>query len=186
MEVIGCSIFKRKIEDHLIYKDDALLAIHNQRARIQANDLDIYSDYDIDPDVPRAYLDVVEDRIYDVLTEFCKEMPSYPFFQGFEVKNFFYQQYKQAQYHGWHVHNCQFSGVYYLDMPKGTPKTEYRDPFTDDIQELDIEEGDVVAFPSHLIHRAPANPVNIPKTIISFNFNFWTADQPVSYTRLNT
>ena len=94
MEVIGCPIFKRKIEDHLIYKDDALLAIHNQRARIQANDLDIYSDYDIDPDVPRAYLDVVEDRIYDVLTEFCKEMPSYPFFQGFEVKNFFYQQYK--------------------------------------------------------------------------------------------
>ena len=162
MEVIGCPIFKRKIEDHLIYKDDALLAIHNQRARIQANDLDIYSDYDIDPDVPRAYLDVVEDRIYDVLTGFCKEMPSYPFFQGFEVKNFFYQQYKQAQYHGWHVHNCQFSGVYYLDMPKGTPKTEYRDPFTDDIQELDVEEGDVVAFPSHLIHRAPANPVNIP------------------------
>ena len=185
MEVIGCPIFKRKIKDHWAYKDDALLAIQNQRARIQANDLDIYSDYDIDPDVPRAYLDLIEYRIYDVLTEFTKEMPS-RFFQGFEVKNFFYQQYKQAQYHGWHVHNCQFSGVYYLDMPKGTPKTEYRDPFTDDIQELDVEEGDVVAFPSHLIHRAPANPVNIPKTIISFNFNFWTADQPVSYTRLNT
>jgi len=49
-----------------------------------------------------------------------------------------------------------------------------------------VKEGDVVAFPSHLIHRAPANPVNIPKTIISFNFNFWNEDQPVSYTRLNT
>ena len=47
----------------MVYKNDAIIAINNQRARIQANDLDIYSDYDIDPDVPRAYLDVVEDRI---------------------------------------------------------------------------------------------------------------------------
>ena len=65
-------------------------------------------------------------------------------------------------------------------------KTYDRNEVTDDIQELDVEEGDVVAFPSHLIHRAPANPVDIPKTIISFNFNFYNKDQPVSYTRLNT
>ena len=185
MEMIGCPIFKRKIKDNLIYKDDTLSAIQNQRARIQANDLDIYSDYDIDPYAPRPYLDLVEHRIYEVLTDFVDQWCG-KFFHGYEVMNFFYQQYKQAQYHGWHVHNCQYSGVYYLDMPKGTPKTEYRDPFTDVVKELDVEEGDVVAFPSFLIHRAPANPVDIPKTIISFNFNFYNKDQPVSYTRLNT
>ena len=97
MEVIGCPIFKKKIRDHMVYKNDAIIAINNQRARIQANDLDIYSDYDIDPDVPRAYLDVVEDRIYDVLSDFTREWGN-KFFHGFAVKNFFYQQYKQAQY----------------------------------------------------------------------------------------
>ena len=71
-------------------------------------------------------------------------------------------------------------------MPSGTPKTEYRDPFTDDVHELDVEEGDVVAFPSFLIHRAPPNMIDIPKTIISFNFNFWNKDQPCQYTRLNS
>lgn len=185
MMKIECPIFKRKIKDHSEFKDSALIAINNQKARIQANDLDIMSDYDIDRDVPRPYMDFIEDRIYDTLTEFTREMKG-AFFQGFEVRNFFYQQYTKNQYHSWHCHDCQFSGVYYLDMPSGTPKTEYRDPFTDDVHEFDIEEGDVVAFPSFLIHRAPPNMIDIPKTIISFNFNFWNKDQPCQYTRLNS
>ena len=58
-------------------------------------------------------------------------------------------------------------------MPPDTPKTEYIDPFTNDVCELDVQEGDVVAFPSFLVHRAPPNKIDTSKTIISFNFNFW-------------
>ena len=57
MMKIECPI-KRKIKDYSEFKDSALIAINNQKARIRANDLDIMSDYDIDKNVPRPYLDL--------------------------------------------------------------------------------------------------------------------------------
>ena len=94
-------------------------------------------------------------------------------YKDVQIRCFFYQQYQKEQYHGWHLHDCHYSGVYYLDMPVDTPKTQYIDPFTNDICEFDVKEGDVIAFPSFLVHRAPINTTEVSKTIISFNFNFW-------------
>jgi hypothetical protein len=36
----------------------------------------------------------------------------------------------------------------------------------------DIKEGDVLIFPSNLVHRAPKIKNNLRKTIISFNIDF--------------
>ena len=164
-------VFKKPIIGHKEYKSQILELIDKYSvAYIKKNTLDIRSDYELSRDHPRPYLDSIRPRIKDCLIDFAKISTHY---KDVEIRCLFYQQYQKEQYHGWHVHDCQYSGVYYLDMPLDTPKTQYIDPFTNDICEFDIKEGDVLAFPSFLVHRAPPNQSDSMKTIISFNFNFW-------------
>ena len=169
---IKVPVFQKQIADHHKYKDQILDLIKiNSMGYIKKGDVvDIISDYDLSRNHPRPYLSLVTDRVIDCLVDF-KDISD--FYKGVEISCFFFQQYMKEQYHGWHVHaDCQYNGVYYLDLPEGSPKTEYMDPFTNNICQLDVKEGDVVAFPSFLVHRAPPNPISSLKTIISFNFNF--------------
>ena len=171
---IKVPVFQKQIIDHQKYKSQTLDLIRlYSLGEIKKGSLDLRSDYELPRDHPRPYLDLVRERVMNCLLDF-KDISDH--YEKIEVRCFFYQQYTKEQYHGWHVHDCHYSGVYYLDLPEGSPKTEYIDPFTNDVCELDINEGDVVAFPSFLVHRAPPNPISTPKTIISFNFNFWNND----------
>jgi hypothetical protein len=57
-----------------------------------------------------------------------------------------------------------------VDLPEGAPKTQLLNPMNQkEIIELDVKEGDVLTFPSFILHRAPNVESNIVKTIISFN-----------------
>jgi hypothetical protein len=70
--------------------------------------------------------------------------------------------------------------VYYLDLPDHAPKTQLINPFNQEqIVMPDIKEGDILVFPSYVIHRAPKIKENINKTIISFNCNFSKINVPV-------
>jgi len=83
-----------------------------------------------------------------------------------------YQQYLNGGTHGWHTHSDNFTGVYYLELPIGTPKTQIINPVDQsEIIDLEVKEGDIVLFPSFVIHRAPINCSNERKTIISFDLN---------------
>jgi hypothetical protein len=55
--------------------------------------------------------------------------------------------------------------VYYIDLPEKKYKTEFLDI------EIPIQEGNLVIFPSFLLHRSPINMSNKEKVIISFNFS---------------
>lgn len=64
----------------------------------------------------------------------------------------------------WHSHACQFSSVYYLVLDNPDERTQFRDvevPFA--------EEGDLIIFPSFLVHRSPKAKGR--KIVISTNFN---------------
>jgi len=83
-----------------------------------------------------------------------------------------FQQYQINDQHEWHTHGHNFTGVYYLDFPKGAPKTQLVNPYTlKKISNMPVKEGDILIFPSYVIHRAPKIKENINKTIISFNLN---------------
>jgi hypothetical protein len=52
-------------------------------------------------------------------------------------------------------------------------KTELIDPFKVNKKIIpDVKEGDIIIFPSYVIHRAPIIDNNIRKTIISCNLDF--------------
>lgn len=90
----------------------------------------------------------------------------------FHLREFWFQQYNYNSGHGWHIHSANFTNVYYLDLPDGTPKTQMISPFDQKtISEFDIKEGDILTFPSFVLHRAPPNLSSRQKTIISYNID---------------
>ena len=85
------------------------------------------------------------------------------------LQDIWFQQYERNDEHGWHTHRGNFTGVYYLEFDKSSPKTEIIDPYSKRKTTIKAREGDMIFFPSHIKHRAPINNGN-RKTIISWNF----------------
>ena len=86
------------------------------------------------------------------------------------VTNVWYQQYLEGDRHGWHIHGEHYTGVYYLEYPKGCARTQICSPYDLKGKYIDVEEGDFIIFPSHWIHRSLPNSKK-RKTIISYNFS---------------
>ena len=96
------------------------------------------------------------------------------------IKDIWFQQYQINDTHGWHIHGHNFTGVYYLDLPTNAPKTQIVNPYTqDNILTPEVGEGDVLMFPSYVIHRGPQITEKLNKTIISFNCNVKLISMPV-------
>jgi hypothetical protein len=87
------------------------------------------------------------------------------------IDEFWFQQYVNGDSHGWHTHGSNFTGVYYLELDAGSPRTEIIEPARQNKKiVVDVNEGDVLMFPSYTIHRAPVIQNDVRKTIVSFNF----------------
>lgn len=98
-------------------------------------------------------------------------------YHGHHINELWFQQYKNSSGHGWHIHSSNFTNVYYLQFPEGSPKTQIISPWDQKtIIELDVKEGDIVTFPSFVIHRGPPNISDQTKTIISWNLDVWYPD----------
>jgi len=88
-----------------------------------------------------------------------------------------FQQYKNNMDHEAHDHGLLgFSSVCFIEYDKNFHKpTTFICPFSDSvtgkyqIYEPDVEEGDILFFPSNLRHYAPSNLSNLTRTVMSFN-----------------
>jgi hypothetical protein len=99
-------------------------------------------------------------------------------YSGYRINEIWYQQYQKTAQHGWHTHTSNLTNVYYLELPENCSKTQIVVPYDQDkIIELDVKEGDIVCFPSFVIHRATPNLSNSRKTIISFNTDLHYPDE---------
>ena len=84
--------------------------------------------------------------------------------------------YNKGDYHVPHNHSSTgYCGILYLDMHKKSPATCYLQPWNNDkdrsvIHEPEVEEGDIVIIPQHIVHFTRPNPVSFKKRIISFDF----------------
>ena len=166
-----------KLPEHLDIKEKCLALIDEspgERVTYMHGSLDITRcDYIIDgvkstnDDPNRKWLQFIKPHLLNVVTDTYKNLG----YHTFKIHNIWYQQYKNGSSHGWHVHtDCQWTSVYYLDLPDTAPKTQIVSPFDQKtLIELDIEEGDIITFPSFAIHQAPKNENKKTKTIVSFN-----------------
>ena len=108
---------------------------------------------------------------------YMNEMGKPAWYKEATVHDLWVQQYTKNDVHTWHVHGQQFVGVYYLEFDATTPKTQFVEPISGNIYTIDVTEGDIIIFPSSLIHRAPVMQSDSRKTIISWNFNY---DKPMA------
>ena len=180
VKVIKTSIFNSKIllksfDTHGEIKDKLLDLINSQQSEsieqprthptAKYGDNVSRLDWTQSHDYNRPWVEYFLPHFERNYNEFINELG----YKSFQLKDIWFQQYEQDDTHGWHTHDDNYTGVYYLEMPTG-PKTQILvDGETKDLQ---VQEGDIIIFPAFLIHRAPVVSDNNRKTIISFNVNF--------------
>jgi len=170
---IKCPMSIKQFAHHTKYKERLLDAISNSWAEEYVypdcyTDID-RCDYARAGDLTKPYFHMIDKHMFNHLKEIYNDW-GYTFFK---IHDYWFQQYKKGSEHGWHTHlNCSFTGVYYLDLPEDAPKLQIRNPDSlHEIETIDVKEGDVVIFPSLVLHRSAKNQSDEMKTIISFNMS---------------
>ena len=178
MQVIKNLIWKFPLEKHndikshlLEYIENDLIGKQYTNSNDQLNKTDYFSRKSGD-DLP-YYYQVLYENAQDYLWETCNRYCVLNLIQ----ENVWYQQYIEKDTHSWHIHpNSNLSFVYNLELENSHSSTEFYDIENKKIVQLDMNEGEILTFPSYLIHRS-APLVGKRKTVISGNFNFDHIDQ---------
>jgi hypothetical protein len=164
-------ILKDKFEKHNFYKDKLLSIINNQKDCLKNYNKDKLKkcDWNESKDFERLWVKLIID---DLKKQFFK-FTDYLGLERFTIHELWNQQYDNNGEHGWHVHGHNYTGVYYLNFNEKCAKTRLLDPYTKKyFIDIEAEEGDIVIFPSSVIHTSQIQKTNFLKTIISFNISF--------------
>jgi len=166
-------VYHDKVKNHIDIKDFILNEIENDLEAETANIKDDYFDNSISKldwyyanNFDRKWVQLFLPHFNAVIDNFLLSSLN----TGITLNEMWYQQYLNNDSHGWHVHSGHYTGVYYLEFPNESSKTELFYPFDNTFHTIDVIEGDMIIFPSHIIHRGMLNK-SVRKTIVSFNFS---------------
>ena len=170
-QVLKSCIYKTKIKDHESVKKTILDFIDRDDFNTENSYNDSISKFDYGNafDYERPWVKYFAPFFNGALNELLSEMGIQRMSQ---MHGMWYQQYEENSAHGWHIHGGHMTGVYYLEFPKGCPHTNFIHPLTGRVDNIKAEEGDIVFFPSYIVHQAPLNK-GPRKTIISYNFELY-------------
>ena len=183
---LNCAAILKKFNCHKDIKEKLLSLINESWSYHMTNDP--YGDninrldWSENLNFNREWVKFIKPKLEKHFNE-CAEILNY---EKCDIHGIWYQQYIKDDTHTWHIHGENYTGVYYLELPQNSPKTELVDQL--DINKkitIDAIEGDVVIFPSFIIHRSPKITNDLKKTIISFNLNFTKVKESV-FLRLNS
>ena len=154
---------KKKILDALPPEDDS---------QLEPNGSGLYTDFFISSkvqDMP-SYFNTVLDVIKPYLKNFMDGNPV-------DFVEMWYQKYYNLVEHKTHCHGFTgWSSIIYVEFdPKVHESTRFFSPFRQpwdcDVETFQpkVNEGDMILFPSSLLHEAPVNRSDTRRTIISYN-----------------
>lgn len=165
---VPAHVWVYSVEDHAQLKPQILEAIGSMGEfsyRSAQNSL-ANTDWHLAANVLRPYHDIVR----PVLTKHAEATRIAGAYDSVSIGSVWFQQYKTGDFHSWHTHGeCVFSSVYYVDLPDEAPKTSFMYAGTE--FEISVQEGDILTFPSYLVHRSAVNTGSGQKTVIAFNSN---------------
>ena len=157
----------KKFRKHNKIKNKLLSLIDkmpNESYQTDKDTLATKSDWNLPKDFERDYLNFFYKEIFNFMTQTAKQF----YCKNWKIHNAWFVQYKKNDKHAWHTHpESNLSAVYYLELPKKELVTEFKN------KKVKTEEGDVLIFPSYMLHRSPINKSNERKTVISFNCDFY-------------
>jgi hypothetical protein len=183
---VNFPIFKSKFIDHQKIKS----SVKDKIIKSNFNDENYLKDtiekfdWQVSDNFEREWVKEIIVPMYSQLNLFANKMG----YNKVQIKQIWFQQYKKNSVHNWHVHGDNYTGVYYLDLPKDhiTCLTQFLYP--NSLKNsfcIDANEGDILFFPSFLIHRAPYLQSSKKKIIISWNCNFDGVNEKLTKEREN-
>ena len=111
---------------------DTLLSMINNSYNDNLNVKDDYYgdevhrlDWSKNLDYDREWIKYIKPRLQEHF-EICANDLNY---EGCMIKGMWYQQYVKNNTHAQHIHGDNYTGVYYLEHPEGSPKTELIDQY---------------------------------------------------------
>ena len=153
-------------KDHLLHKNkvlDLIKKMPDVSIKDHTESL-TKTDFYLKPNDTREYWDYFFPHLEKFLLNMAASLKS----QYYIIHRAWYQQYRKQNFQGWHNHSsCQFSSVYFLELPDPQIATEFEDG-----SKVEVKEGDILTFSSHLYHRSPLNNSNKRKSVIVFNSSF--------------
>jgi len=172
-------------KDHKKLKDTLVSLIKETKADYLNEQQDYYSDLihrlDWSQSKNREWVKHILPSLQNHFENYAKKLG----YEKVDVTNIWFQQYNKNGKHGWHTHAENYTGVYYVQFSNKCAKTQLIDPFSQNKKiEIEAKEGDIVIFPSYVIHRATEQKENLEKIIISFNINF-TKILPNLFKKIN-
>ena len=167
-----------KFKDHEQVKSGLLDLLENspyESPSLPSSEVNISRcDWHLSNNFQRPWVLFIKDQLLAQMLEIYKQVG----YDGYTLQEIWFQQYLSNSGHGWHTHSSNFTNVYYLELPDDTPTTQLISPFDQKtIIDIDVSEGDILTFPSFVIHRGPVNQSIKQKSIISYNTNVTYSDQ---------
>ena len=173
MKKFNCNnpILLDKFKEHHLYKDKLLKYFdeYNLAKNNFGSDNITKFDWHISTDFNREWVKMIYDDLHKHFLKYANHLG----FKKCNINNLWFQQYDKNSTHQWHIHGDNYTGVYYVNFNKDCAKTRLLNTnIKSHYIDIQAEEGDIVFFPSVVIHRALVQNTNFLKTIISFNVNF--------------
>ena len=166
VETINSYIFIQKVEEHKEIKNKLLSLLDEiKNDKIESDNEKIEkSDYNLSVDVERKYGSMFQ----DIVRPYNENIKEFYKAEKILINNYWFQQYGDNGYHNFHIHPFSLlSNVYYLELENNNSTVFYDMQNKKEIK-YNLEEGDLITFPSLLPHKSQIN-TNGRKTIISYN-----------------
>jgi hypothetical protein len=165
-------IITLRFEKHWEIKQDLIEILESQTSAPVVPDPAIQdqiskTDWYVDINVKRPYWDFLCPTLLPVLKDTYENRIGY---DQWSVGEYWFQIYETGDSHEWHFHpGCLYNNIYYVELEDGSPRTELMAPVTGEVIIPEVEEGDILIFPSVFRHRSPKNLGLCRKTIVSWN-----------------
>lgn len=169
---VPCSFFKTVVKNHKEIKDTILNEINKIGIHSVYNcEERLYNtDFYIDVNTKRVFKQNLSNIILPIIQSHNTALSKKIDVKDIELDNYWYQQYKKNDFHKWHLHRfCVYSNVYYVNLDQSSSRTTFKHLGIE--FSIEMEEGEILTFPSFYLHCSHPNQSDNIKTVIAFNTN---------------
>lgn len=166
-QAFGIPVFSHTIENWSEYKDELIAMLHTEDGDGHQTDYFKYHQF--------GELPPYAEKLFEVLKPALDEFNDiYP--HEFTIHNVWGQRYTRGGYHPLHNHGALgYSAIVYASLESDHQPTSFFAPYIDfiegDVIEYvpEVKEGDIVFFPSALMHQCKAVQSDSERVVFSFN-----------------
>lgn len=168
VQEIKCPFIKIKVKNHKKYKAKLLKLIKktiNQKLEYPYSVVS-KSDWYVEDNSKKLYLTTFAEMLKPEYNQIFDYFSS----NKIDMQNVWFHIYEKNDVYAWHTHpRCNFTNIYFLDLPNKKDKTLIKDMYGKEYN-FDVEEGDLITFPAFVVHKSPKTTTN--KTVIVFNSSY--------------